>query len=107
MSFLQGSKNRPLCAHRFLHRCCRLPFQRLLVTPVRFSRVKYLRMGWFAGAQPSTAAFRSECLSREVHGIIVFSPDSRINQRERIFRTLSVRASFISSQRITFSPLYK
>jgi hypothetical protein len=73
----------------------------------RFSRDRYLRIGWFAGEKLSTAAFKSECRSKEVQCMIAFSPDSLINQRERIFRILSGRTSFISSQRIRFSPLFK
>src|SRR4051812_2556544 len=83
--------------------CCFLSFY----DEVRFSRARYLRIGWFAGAKLSTAAFRSECRSREVQGMIVFSPDSLITQRDRIFRILSGRTSFISSQRIRFRPLCK
>ncbi len=50
---------------------------------VRLNRDRYLRIGWFAGAKPSPAAFRSECRSREVQGMIVFSPDSLTNQRDQ------------------------
>ena len=45
------------------------------------NRDRYLRMGWFGGAKSSTAAFRSECRSKGVQCMIVFSPDSLINQK--------------------------
>ena len=40
--------------------------RRPLEQPVyaRLNNDMYLRIGWFAGAEPSTAAFRSECRSR-------------------------------------------